>query len=264
MEELRLSGYRESLALWTRRIAPPEHNPGLRALAFEYSSRGDRAVGRLWLPMRPEGECPLVLLQPEGGCASTPALGARWAERGAAIASIDLPLHGSRADPKLATLVGTPFEPGTLASADALRFELLRQAVIDLERALDALCTLDEIDRDRIAYAGLGLGALIGSIFCGLDPRPCAAALAGAGAGLAPPSLDPGTYVGRFSPRPLLLIHTEGSPRIPREAALALSTAAGEGVEQRWLANGSDAAEAPLDPMWDFLADAIALEASPR
>ena len=264
MEELRLSGYREPLGLWTRRLPPSEHAPDLRVLAFEYSSRGDRAAGRLWIPKRPEGECPLILLQPGNGggiARALPGLAADWALRGAAVACVDLPLQATRADPKLTELVGTPFEPGTLAEAEALRFELLRQAVIDLERALDVLCGLDGIDPERIGYGGLGLGAMLGAIFCGLDPRPRAAALAGAGADLAPSPLDPGSYVGRFPPRPLLLIHADGDPRISRASAEALGRAAGQRAEQRWLAAGDDDwPRNAVDAIWSFLADALDIE----
>jgi dienelactone hydrolase len=266
VEELRLSGYREPLGLWLRRVPPPERAPDVRAYRIEYSSRGDRVPGRLWLPRNPGGECPLVSFQPAGsGEAELSALDeilSGWVARGVAVASIDLPLRGERTDPKLSALVGTPFQPGTLENAEPLRFELARQAVIDLERALDALCTLDEIDRDQIAFVGLGLGAMIGAAFCALDPRPRGAALAGAGAGLAEPSIDPGSYLGRFAPRPLLLLNAEDG-EVPRAAAAALARAAGESCEQRWLAASDDLA-ATLATIWTFLETLLGLPSPAR
>ena len=49
-DELRLQGYREPLGLWSRRAPTPDRYPEVRAYRFEYSSRGDRVSGRLWLP----------------------------------------------------------------------------------------------------------------------------------------------------------------------------------------------------------------------
>ena len=263
-EELRLAGYREPLGLWMCRVPPPERAPQVRAYRIEYSSRGDRVCGRLWLPRNPGSECPLVLLQPEGVARGRDAeleslerVGGTWVERGVAVATIDLPLRGARADPKLSALVGTPFEPGSLANGDPLRFELARQSVVDLEHALDALCTLDAIDPDRIAFVGFGLGAMIGAAFCALDPRLRGAALAGASAGLAPTAVDPGSYIGRFAPRPLLLLNTKGGA-VPRPAAEALRSAAGERAAQRWL-DGPDDLDTALAPCWDFLGTVLDL-----
>lgn len=263
MDELRLAGFQEPLGLWQRRVPPPIGASEVRAYQLEYSSRGDRVPGRLWLPRRSEPEYPLVLLQPDEAEAE-PALeriGAEWCERGVAIARVDLPLRGARSDPKLSDPVGTPFAPGPLAIGEALRFELARQAVIDLERALDALCSLDEIDRERIAFVGLGLGALLGAAFCALDPRLRGAVLIAAGAGLAPAPVDPGRYLGRFAPRPLLLVHARQGD-VPADAATALAQAAGGSAEQHWLPGRADAQSA-LPACWPFLARVLRLEAAP-
>jgi len=264
MDELRLAGFREPLGLWQRRVTPPGGASDVRAYRLEYSSRGDRVACRLWLPRKHGVECPLVLVQPPGDSASRDRLdriGRTWAQLGLALASIDPPLRGSRADPKLSRLVGTPFQPGPLRGGDPLRVELARQAVIDLERTLDALCGLEEIDRERIAFVGMGLGAMFGAAFCALDPRPRAAVLIGAGAGLAPAEVDPGSYIGRFAPRPLLLLHLRGGA-VPAAAAEALGAAAGGAVEQAWLdaAEGWDTA---LPACSRFLARVLQLDSRP-
>ncbi len=262
-DALRLSGYREPLGLWTRPRGAPEHHPDLRALRFEFSSRGDRVHGRLWLPAEP-AECPLVLLQHgAGGSTESPyleAAGGRWAQQGAAVASIDFPLHGARADHKLAERLVGSLSPGAQGNDRRLVTEFARQAVIDLERALDALSTLPEIDAGRVAYAGFSLGAIVGAAFCALDSRPGAAALALGGAGLAPEDVDPGRYVGRIAPRPLLLVNAEDDARIPRAAAEALHAAAGASVEQRWFPGAHDALPgAALKAMWEFLSPTLEL-----
>lgn len=264
-DALRLLGYREPTGLWTHRVPPPEHHPEIRAYRFEYSSRGDRVRGRLWLPRREGGEHPLVLLQHGGlgasGGDAFEATGGPWVARGAAVAGIDLPLHGARADAKLAARLEAA-TAGARGPADDLAVEFARQAVIDLERALDALGAIDGIDAGRSVYAGFGLGAMLGAAFCALDPRPRAAALALAGAGLAPEGIDPGEYIARFAPRPLLLVNAERGGAVPREAAEALRRSAGTAVRQLWFDAPEDVLPgAALDAIWEFLARALELEA---
>lgn len=264
-EALRLQGYREPAGLFMRRVPPPERHPELRAHRVEFSSRGDRVSGRLWLPRR-DGEHPLVLLQHGAGGSSesdylTHTAGP-WVEKGAAVASIDFPLHGARGDQKLSALLTASLLGDAGGGLRELAVELARQAVIDLERAVDVLTTVDGVDPERVAYAGFSLGAILGACFCALDPRPRAAALALGGAGLAPASIDPEGYVARFAPRPLLLVNAERDARIPREAAEALYRAARPPVEQLWFDAGHDALPgAALKAMWQFLAGHLELAA---
>jgi dienelactone hydrolase len=212
-ETLRLSGYREPLGLWVHSASRIAERPTLRVRDIEFSSRGDRVPGRVILPADGAGPLPLVLLQTEGPDTTREAvagLGAAWAEDGAAVASIDLPLHGARADQKLLELLpgaGDTPPPWRRALAD----EFTRQSVIDLERPLDALCALEWIDADRIAYVGFGLGARIGSAFCALDARVRAAALAPHPGGPETPGADPTRWIGLIAPRPVLLLGATAS-----------------------------------------------------
>jgi dienelactone hydrolase len=263
-EELRLLGYREPTGLWSRRVPPPSRHPDLRAYQFEFSSRGDRVPGRLWIPRGRGGEHPLVLLQHgAGGSSSSDYLDATagpWVERGAAVASIDFPLHGARGDAKLSALLSASLLGTGAGTLGSLAVEFARQAVIDLERALDALAGFDGIDAERVAYAGFSLGAILGAAFCALDPRPRAAALALGGAGLAPEGIDPAAYLARFAPRPLLLVNAERDQTIAREAAEALYRAARPPVEQLWFDATHDTLPgAALKAMWRFLAPALDL-----
>lgn len=263
-EELRLLGYREPTGLWSRRVPPPPRHPDLRAFQIEFTSRGDRVSGRLWLPRRAGGEHPLVLLQHGAGGSSASAYldatAGPWVERGAAVASIDFPLHGARGDAKLSGLLVAALLGRGSGTLSPLAIEFARQAVIDLERALDALASFDGIDPERVAYAGFSLGAVLGAAFCALDPRPRAAALALGGAGLAPEGVDPGSYLARFAPRPLLLVNAERDETIARDAAEALYRAARPPVEQLWFDATHDALPgAALKAMWQFLAPALDL-----
>jgi cephalosporin-C deacetylase-like acetyl esterase len=212
-EALRLSGYREPLGLWVRESARVAEHPALRTRELEFSSRGDRVSGRVILPAEGGGPLPAVLLQGDASAAhelaGSPAVA--WAELGAAVATVDLPLHGARADQKLLSMLP---EPGDAAPAwrRALGREFARQAVIDLERTLDALCALEWIDPERIVYVGFGLGGRLGAAFCALDARIRAAALEVSAGGPELPGADPAAWVGRIPPRPLLALEPGTTP----------------------------------------------------
>ena len=250
----------EPLGLWTRQAKPPQDDSDLRALRIEYSSRGDRVPGRLLLPPQGEGPFALVLLQ-HGlwGSKDAPYLdvtAAPWVRAGAAVASIDFPLHGERTDSKLAPRLAAALDP--VAEFDpttgAVIAEWARQSVLDLKRALDALQSLPAIDGTRIAYAGFSLGAIVGATFCSLDPRPRAAALALGGGGIGPPEADPSRYVARFAPRPLLFVNATDDETIPREASEALFEAAGEPKEILWFdGTHTSLPGKALKAMWLFL-----------
>lgn len=251
----------ESPALWLRDARPPAAAPALRARAFEYSSRGDRVPGLLLLPAEGAGPFPLALVQHgAGGSKDADYLDAvrlRWVQRGVAVASIDFPLHGERASAKLTEQLLAMLGPGARASADgaALFGEFARQSVSDLARAVDSLAGLPEIDTARVAYVGFSLGAILGSLYVPYDARVRAAVLAVGGAGIGPPSLDPTAHIGRFAPRPLLLVNASRDERIPRKAAEALHAAAGEPKQIEWFDAGhTDLPGAALKRMWGFLA----------
>ena len=258
----------EPLALWVREVAAPS-TPGVRSLRFEYSSRGDRVPGILLLPAERRGPLPLVLLQHgAGGSKESDYLDAArlpWVRGGAAVASIDLPLHGERANAKLgALLLGSiaARSAGERDGAGGLLRDFVRQALCDLGRALDALETRPEIDADRIAYAGFSLGAIVGALYCPTDARPRAAALALAGGSLGAGELDPVRHIGRFAGRPLLLVNATRDERIPRAAAEALHAAAPEPKQIAWFECGHrDLPGEALKAMWTFLARELAIRA---
>ncbi len=249
----------EPLGLWTRPAPPPAHYPELRAVAFELSSCGDRVAGRLLLPPEGDGPFPVAMLQHGAGGSKeveyVTATAGPWARRGVAVASIDFPLHGERADaklsaPMLAALLGGPGAAAPCGLLDSL----FRQAVVDLQRTADALERLPWLDARRLAYAGFSMGTVIGAVFCGLDPRPRAVALALGGVGLGPPHLDAARYVGRIAPRPLLMLNTTGDETFPRPRVEALFAAASEPKQLCWFEGGHrDLPGAALKTMWQFL-----------
>ena len=171
----------EPLGFECRPISAQGVLAGLRLHSFRLSSRGDRVFGRLRLPAEASGPFPLVLLEHgAGGAKDAPyldATAARWVRAGAAVASIDLPLHGERKNPKLGELLlGALREPASLDTVrETLLVDFVRQAVVDLRRSLDALLAHPEIDAERAVYAGFSLGAIVGATFCAFDGRPRAA-----------------------------------------------------------------------------------------
>jgi dienelactone hydrolase len=258
----------EPLGLWSGPGAPP---PGLdvRARRLEYTSRGDRVPARLLLPADGAGPFPLVLLQ-HGlyGSKESPYLDTTagpWVRGGAAVASIDFPLHGERADAKLSgAMAGLPGAPASEASR-VVAVESIRQAVVDLQRALDALSELPEVDGTRIAYAGFSLGSIVGATFCAVDPRPRAAALALGGAGVGPWACDPARTVADFAPRPLLLVGATRDATIPRSATEALFEAAGEPKQILWFdGTHTELPGAALKAMWEFLREHLGLMSAAR
>jgi dienelactone hydrolase len=161
------------------------------------------------MPRKPEGELPLILLQHGAGAcadgAEIESVAAALASRGAAVAAVDLPLHGARGDAKLGDRLARALSGAVGAAPPALVAEFARQAIVDMERSVDALSTLAELDGDRIGVVGFGLGARLVAAFASLDERVGAVALALPGDGAASPELDPRHYIAAIAPRPLWL-----------------------------------------------------------
>jgi dienelactone hydrolase len=245
----------EPLDLWMAEACPPPGAEGVRALAFELTSRGDRVPGRLLLPPGP-GPLPWVLLQHGAGGSKEAdyldATGLRWLARGVALAGIDFPLHGERANPKLAAhLLARHDDP----AGAPLQIEFVRQAVTDLRRTLDALAALPELDATRVAYAGFSLGSILGVLFCAEDPRPRAGAFALGGGGFGPSGVDPARHVARIAPRPVLFVNALDDAVVPRAAAETLHAAASEPKQVAWFEGTHRTLPgAALKAMWTFLA----------
>lgn len=258
---------REALSLWT---APTGPGPaaGVEALLFEYSSRGDRVPARLLLPAEAHEPAPLILLQHGAGGAKNAAYleaaAIPWVRRGAAVASIDFPLHGQRHSDKLSEWMFESLAASTPATAGPwadLWHEFAVQSVADLQRALDALAQLPQVDTGRCVYAAFSLGAMLGASFCAADPRPRAAALALGGGGFGPEALDPARRIGAFAPRPLLFVNATRDERVPRSAAEALHAGAGQPKRVEWFESGhTDLPGRALKTMWLFLAEHLEID----
>ena len=246
---------------FVRQATPtPSSLAGLRLLSFQFSSRGDRVPGRLLLPAEESGPFPLVLLEHgAGGAKDAPyldATAAPWVRAGAAVASIDLPLHGERRSPKMSELLlgalRNPASPDRMS--ETLLVDFTRQAVVDLRRSLDALLALPEIDAQRAVFAGFSLGAIIGATLCAFDHRLRAAALALAGGGGGPAAADPLHFIDRCGATDLLFVGANADEIIPRSATQALFDAAPEPKELLWFdGTHGNLPGIALKAMWEFL-----------
>ncbi len=246
-------------------LLPPTSPPaeGVRELCFEYTSRGDRVPGRLLLPAGDAGPHPLVIVQQEGARTGyAEAVCAGWPRRGAAIAAIDLPLHGDRASPKLTERIHSLFEARSRlepAGADVW-VSFVRQAVHDLHAAVDGLTRHEALDPERIGFAGFGLGAIVGTPFCAQEPRLRAAALALAGGAFGPGCVDPVHHAPQLGARPLLLVNASRDARVPRSSAEALHRAAPDGARTLWFdCDHDDLPAEALDAIWEFLAGELGI-----
>ncbi|MCG8589848.1 MAG: alpha/beta hydrolase [Proteobacteria bacterium] len=260
---------REDLGLVLHEQLTPEPFGDARCWRFEFSSRGDRVPGRLLVP--PTSAAPPLLLFQHGigGRKEAPYMEAasRWVAGGAAVASIDFPLHGERESAKLSEQLIASGQSLLQAANDEapapgllLWREFVRQSVLDLGRALDALEAVPGQDFGPRAYAGFSLGGILGARFCAVDTRPVAAALALAGGGWGPPELDPCGAVADIAPRPLLFVNGTRDERIPKSAAEALHAAAGEPKRVEWFDCGhNDLPGQALKAMWQFLRDHLGL-----
>lgn len=250
----------EPLALVLRDAQGAASLTGVAVQRFEFTSRGDRVPGRLLLPADAAAAHPLVLLQ-HGATDSKDAdyldaTAGPWVRNGAAVACIDLPLHGERASAKLGELaLRGLFSPKTAGdSLVSLAIDFAKQAVVDLRRCIDVLDGHPRVDTGRVVYAGFSLGAMLGAVFCAEDPRPRAAALALGGGGLGPAEVDPVGFVGRIAPRPVLFVGALEDATIPRSATDALIAAARGPHEVAWFEGGhKDLPGAALKCMWSFL-----------
>jgi len=250
----------EPISFLLREAESPAGSSAVRRLDFELSSRGDRVPGRLLLPANRQGPFPLILAQHgAGGAKDADYMDIAclpWVQGGAAVASVDFPLHGKRASAKLGERVLRLFEARSdLSSFDAeLWICFVRQGVIDLRRTLDAMVELPEIDARRIAYAGFSLGTILGVPLCAEDTRIKAAALAIGGGGAGPVASDPVAHISRFAPRPILFVNATRDETIPRESAEALHEAARDPKEVLWFdCTHSELPGVALKAIWRFL-----------
>lgn len=178
-------------------------------------------------------------------------------QAGLALFAIDAQYHGDRKPEDNSPFFGMyPYR-----TRDALI-----QTVIDLRRGIDYLETRQEIDPKRIGYLGASMGGILGAIFAGVDERVQAPVLLVAGgdwkilmeksslslwrdASKTSPDLvnnalkamdvvDPIRWVGRISPRPVLMINGDADNVVPVDSNKALHNSARDPKTIVWYKGG--------------------------
>lgn len=227
----------------------------LRVFEVSYSAAdGERVPATLALPRRSSRRHPCLIGQGGIGFTRKDAsfFRAVFGSAGFGLFSIEPRYHGGR---RTSTI------DSNVAANDARLLErMLRLSVIDLRRGIDYLQQRPECDPKRIGYVGLSFGSFLGSMLVGADERVRAAALIVSGADwpvffagsdallpgiehrperyryalelLAP--IDPKRWIGRASPRPLLMINGTRDLAIPTASAQALHEAARRPKQVVW------------------------------
>ena len=179
---------------------------------------------------------------------------------GIASLSIDLPLHGDRADPLELRSVRNPLEL-------AARW---RTAIEEAQLALRFLGARREIDRDRLAVIGYSLGSYLSLAVVERDRAPRALVLAAGGdlpdfpfAALIRGVADPMRGVRALGGRPLLMVHGRRDRTILPAQAERLFAAAAEPKEIQWWDAGHYLPDAAVRKAAEWLARTLRGSAIP-
>jgi fermentation-respiration switch protein FrsA (DUF1100 family) len=212
--------------------------PGGRRMLLEFRATGEPIPGVLLLPPA-SGPVPGVLML--HGYSSrkehlSESIGPALLRRGIASLSVDLPLHGTRADPLQMQAARNPLAI----------FSLWRQARTETQLAAHYLRARREIDAGRTAVLGYSLGSFL-SVQLAADDRQLRAVVLAAGgdlpggtplASIARGVADPVRAVRKLAGRPLLMVHGRNDRTVRPEQAERLFAAAGEPKEIRWFDAG--------------------------
>ena len=215
------------------------------AISFD-SPDGGRVTGLLFDPYTYSGARPgLVIMHGMPGSAS-----------GISGFAIQVAMHGA-----VGIAIDAPF---ARRSGDAVQFDARDRAeqiqlIKDLQRAVDVLRGLPNVDDDRIGYIGFSYGGAMGALFAGVERRIRTAVLVVADGGLVTHStgpddvdmadmtcadrnawlramipIEPIRFIAHASHMPLLLQSGRQDDLVPPADAEALHAAAPEGSTIRW------------------------------
>lgn len=151
---------------------------------------------------------------------------------GVASLALDLPLHGTRADPVQAQAARNPM--GVV--------RLWREALADVRLALRYIAARPEVDAGRLALVGYSMGSFLSTAIAAEDPAVRALVLAAGGdlpegsafSGIARLAADPIRAIRRYRGRPLLMVHGRRDRTVTPAQAQRLFDAAHEPKEIRW------------------------------
>jgi len=197
-------------------------------LSFQ-STPGVRVFAYFYRPVAALKRTPAVILLHGGGAvgkagATTQAFGLTLARLGWGVLAIDLQYFGERSTDLLSTY--TEQEKGDrLYNQPSVYLAWVGQTVKDVGRALDLLAAERNADPGRIALLGSSRGAVLGTIAAAAERRLAAVVLSYGGHMTAwekghLPAACPANYIGRISPRPLLMLNGTQDATFPRDTAV--------------------------------------------
>ena len=160
------------------------------------------------------------------------AVGRALLAHGIASLAIDLPLHGTRADPVQAQSARNPLH----------MMQLWRQGIEDARLGIRYLQARADIDSARIAIVGYSMGAFLSVVIAADEPAIKAVVVAAGGdlpqdtpfSAMARMVADPLRAVRRLEGRPLLIVHGKRDRTVKPDQAQRLFDAAHEPKEIRW------------------------------
>ena len=119
------------------------------------------------------------------------------------------------------------------------RRDVLIQWRKDLGRSIDYIASREDLDSDRIAFYGLSLGAVYGTVLTALEPRLAAALMLGGGVnpGPLPPEADPLNFAPRVRLPTLMLTGRDDFVRPVETHQVPLLNLLGVPDEQKQLAS---------------------------
>lgn len=124
------------------------------------------------------------------------------------------------------------------AFSPASRRDVLIQWHKDLGRSIDYIASREDLDSSRIAFYGLSLGAVYGTVLTALEPRLAAALMLGGGvnSGTLPPEADPLNFAPRVRVPTLMLTGRDDFIRPVETHQVPLFNLLGVPDEQKQLA----------------------------
>jgi acetyl esterase/lipase len=200
------------------RVIDTEEKDGVKRehLSFQ-STRGVRVFAHFYRPAASASrQWPSVILLHGGGPAgkdnpNSHLLSSLIARAGCSVLTIDMQNFGERGTDLLTTFTEQE-KHERLYNQPAAYLAWITQTVKDVSRAFDLLVEQRGADARRIALIGMSRGAIVAAIAGASDRRLAAVAMLYGGHFDAlerghMPAACPANYIGRISPRPLLMIN---------------------------------------------------------
>lgn len=215
-----------------------QSTPDQRVSARIYRATGSTGDSRRWI---------LLLHGGGAGGKDAPAFqysGTLFARAGWNVLAIDM-LHYGERKTDLVPVIRTPELVARLYGNPPVYLQWVSQTVKDAGRSYDFLVRERGADPERIVLLGTSRGAVVSMIVGGADPRFKAVVLLYGGHYLANetiahlPAACPANYLGRISPRPVLMINGSADNLFLRESSvLPLQRLAKEPKTVLWLETG--------------------------